>query len=76
MPPPILPPPLAKPEVKSEPKVDQAAAPVPSPATAKPANAGEAPSPDKTPEMADDPFVGLGSLEAEMARLLGRERMN
>jgi hypothetical protein len=76
LPPPIDPAPIAKPEVRSEPKVDQAAAPVPAPGALKPVNASETPPSDKASDNADDPFAGLGSLEEEMARLLGRERMN
>ncbi len=75
-PPPIHPAPSAKPEVGSEPKVDQVAAPVPPPGAAKPAQESETPHSDKATQKANDPFAGLGSLEAEMARLLGRETLN
>ena len=41
---------------------------------AQPLGADSPPAPARTPAKADDPFAGLESLEAEMARLLGREK--
>jgi flagellar protein FliO/FliZ len=58
-------------QVKSEPKAD----PPPSLAAqnpSKPPVMDEAPPSETTPDKDDDPFTDLGSLEAEMARLLGR----
>ena len=64
------------PNAKPEPKVDQAAAPVPAPVAPKHGVADETPPCDKAAHEADDPYAGLDSLEAEMARLLGRETQN
>ena len=70
-PPPPIPAPTSKPDVRFEPKADQPAAPAPAPGAQKHASAGETP-PDKAAHKDEDPFADLGSLEAEMARLLGR----
>jgi hypothetical protein len=45
------------------------------PAVVKPASGEGAPS-EKMTDKDDDPFSDLGSLEAEMARLLGRGPQN
>jgi hypothetical protein len=49
---------------KAEPKADVSSSPVVSPVA------------EKHAQSADDPFAGLDSLEAEMAKLLGREKLN
>jgi flagellar protein FliO/FliZ len=62
-----------KAENRPEPKVDLAAK-TPAPGVSKPASAVETPPAAKTAQRdEEDPFAGLGSLEAEMARLLGRK---
>jgi len=48
--------------------------PIEPPSPEKPAAGAHSPSSQKS--AAEDPFAGLDSLEAEMARLLGREKLN
>ncbi len=76
--------PEPKPEQRVEPKAEprtDARPPTPPPganaptSSHRPAAAAPAPQPVEKPHAAaDDPFAGLDSLEAEMAKLLGREK--
>jgi flagellar protein FliO/FliZ len=74
---PVFPPPIpaaanAAAEIRPEPKADLAAQ-TPALDASKPALVVETPPAAKSAHSDDDdPFAGLGSLEAEMARLLGR----
>ncbi len=70
-PPPPIRAPTSKPDAGFGPKAEQPAAPAPAPGAEKHTSAGETP-PDKAAYKDEDPFADLGSLEAEMARLLGR----
>jgi flagellar protein FliO/FliZ len=71
-----LPPPIV---VSSAPAAPPAAStkslviPMPSPVAAPPQRPASAPAPHAASNGRDDPFAGLDSLEAEMARLLGRD---
>ena len=71
---PVNPPASVKVEVKlDQPEPAPAASPAPDSSSTQ--SAGQ-PASEKTPSKVEDPFAGLDTLEAEMARLLGRERLN
>jgi hypothetical protein len=73
-PPPIAPPPKPAPVARTQPLAPAANGPQLSGDGRPPAQNANASSSVKAPAKADDPFADLESLEAEMARLLGREK--
>jgi flagellar protein FliO/FliZ len=73
-PPPIAPPPKPPPVARTQPSPPVVHGPQQSANGRPPAQKANAPLSVKAPTKADDPFADLESLEAEMARLLGREK--